>query len=391
MISEKSRKKVRKICIFLPLIVVFSIILILISIFFKHDYANFNFFGMDTFIVVSSDKNIEKEIKQNNPETIFLLFGEETYLLEISLKRIKKNFGETISGINFVTLYENNVENLIQEIETPAFGYEKKLIIIRDSKIFQKGGKGKSKEKEQTIQKINNKIKENYNDIVKDCVIIFVEESVEKNKLYNTLEKLGTVCNFEALKINQLNAKLSSICRAYKVEIASNDINYLIENSGTNMQDLINEIRKLIEYAGEGGTIKREDIDALCTKQIQAVIFDLTDNLGQKKVKEAMEVLYNLIASKEPIQKILITLYNHFKKLYFVKLSIEYNKDIAESLQLKPNQMFLVNKYRQQAKSFKTSELKNIIQKLQDLDYKYKIGLIDLNVGLEAILCAYCS
>lgn len=45
MISEKSRKKVRKICIFLPLIVVFSIILILISIFFKHDYANFNFFG----------------------------------------------------------------------------------------------------------------------------------------------------------------------------------------------------------------------------------------------------------------------------------------------------------------------------------------------------------
>ena len=208
-------------------------------------------------------EQLEKEIKQNNPETIFLLFGEETYLLENSLKRIKKNFGETISGINFVTLYENNVENLVQEIETPAFGYEKKLIIIRDSKIFQRGGKGKSKEKEQTIEKINNYIKENYNDIVKDCVIIFVEESVEKNKLYNTLEKLGMVCNFEALKINQLNAKLSSICRAYKVEIASNDINYLIENSGTNMQDLINEIRKLIEYAGEGGTIKREDIYAL--------------------------------------------------------------------------------------------------------------------------------
>ena len=92
-------------------------------------------------------EQLEKEIKQNNPETIFLLFGEETYLLENSLKRIKKNFGETISGINFVTLYENNVENLVQEIETPAFGYEKKLIIIRDSKIFQRGGKGKSKEK----------------------------------------------------------------------------------------------------------------------------------------------------------------------------------------------------------------------------------------------------
>ena len=52
---------------------------------------------------------------------------------------------------------------------------------------------------------------------------------------------------------------------------------------------------------------------------------------------------------------------------------------------------FLVNKYKLQAKGFKTSELRKIIQELQDLDYKYKIGLIDLNVGLEAILCAYCS
>ena len=87
----------------------------------------------------------------------------------------------------------------------------------------------------------------------------------------------------------------------------------------------------------------------------------------------------------------MITLYNHFKKLYFVKISIENNKDVAVSLNLKPNQMFLVNKYKTQANGFKATELRKIIQELQDLDYKYKIGLIDLNVGLEAILCAYCS
>ena len=34
-------------------------------------------------------------------------------------------------------------------------------------------------------------------------------------------------------------------------------------------------------------------------------------------------------------------------------------------------------------------ELKNILQSLCDLDYNYKIGLIDLNIGLESILCAY--
>ena len=51
--------------------------------------------------------------------------------------------------------------------------------------------------------------------------------------------------------------------------------------------------------------------------------------------------------------------------------------------------MFLVNKYKNQARFFKENELENLTKELRDLDYKYKIGLIDLNLGLEAILCAY--
>ena len=157
------------------------------------------------------------------------------------------------------------------------------------------------------------------------------------------------------------------------------------------MQDLINEIRKLIEYAGEGGKIQKEDIDKLSIKKIESVIFDLTDSLGKRDIQKALEVLKNLIYSKEPLQKILITLYNHFKKLYFVKLSLKYNKDIISSLKLKPNQTFLVNKYKTQAKYFEEKELRDTLQSLIDLDYQYKNGLIDLQVGLEAILCKYCS
>lgn len=89
------------------------------------------------------------------------------------------------------------------------------------------------------------------------------------------------------------------------------------------MQDLINEIRKLIEYAGKSGTIQKEDIDKLSIKKIESVIFDLTDDLGKKDITQALQVLQNLIYAKEPLPKILVTLYNHFKKLYFTKLSIK--------------------------------------------------------------------
>ena len=157
------------------------------------------------------------------------------------------------------------------------------------------------------------------------------------------------------------------------------------------MQDLINEIRKLIEYAGENGKIKKEDIDKLTIKKLESVIFDLTDSLGKKDTKTALTVLQNLIYEKEPLQKILITLYNHFKKIYLTKIAMKENKNVAQSLNLKPNQTFLVKKYQMQAKYFKENELKVILQSLRDLDYKYKIGEIDLQVGLESILCTYCS
>ena len=123
------------------------------------------------------------------------------------------------------------------------------------------------------------------------------------------------------------------------------------------MQELINEIRKLIEYVGQGGTITKEAVDMLSIKKLESVIFDLTDTLGKKDTKKAL---------KE-------------------------NKNIAQSLNLKPNQTFLVKKYQMQAKYFKENELKIILQSLRDLDYKYKIGEIDLQVGLESILCTYCS
>lgn len=63
----------------------------------------------------------------------------------------------------------------------------------------------------------------------------------------------------------------------------------------------------------------------------------------------------------------------------------------GEVLDLKPNQAFLVGKYKTQANSFSEEELKDILHALIALDSNYKVGLIDLNIGLESILCTYCS
>lgn len=338
-----------------------------------------------------SIENLEKELKTGKLNSIYLFYGEETFLLESCLKKIKNNFGERKAGINEIKLEETTINNIIEDIETPAFGYEKKLIIARNTGLFKKEGKKKTGVNQELISKVAEYIKENNTIMQEAVVLVFIEEEIEKNALYKVIEQYGVICEFQQLKPVQIIARLKAITKAYQVQVEDSTLNYFIECCGINMQDLINEIRKLIEYVGTNGTMTKGMIDLLCIKQFDSVIFDLTDNLGKKKIEKALEVLHGLLYQKEPIQKILITLYHHFKKLYFIKIAQRENKNIAESLKLKPNQMFLVNKYKSQADYFQEQELKQMVEELMNLDYYYKTGLIDLNVGLEAILCRYCS
>ena len=336
-------------------------------------------------------ENLEQELKQGKLNNLYLLYGEEEFLLDTCVKKIKKLFGQMLLGINFIQIDETNVDTLITEISTPAFCYPQKLIIAKKTGLFRKQKKGTTKKENSEDNKISSYIEENINMIKDSVILVFIEDEVDKNDLYKAIEKNGVVCNFEKIKPVEISARLKAICNAYKVNIDNNTMGYFIETCGTNMQVLINEIRKLIEYTGENGTITKEAIDLLSIKDLEAVIFDLTDGLGKKDIKKALDTLNDLLYNKEPIQKILITLYNHFKKLYITSLAIEYNRNITESLNLRPNQMFLANKYKIQVGYFNKTVLRKILQELIDLDYNYKQGNIDINVGLEAILCTYCG
>ena len=309
--------------------------------------------------------------------SIYLFYGEEKYLIETELNKIKKQFGEKVPGINYLLIDETNYFQILSDIQTPAFGYPKKLIIAKNTGLFQKSGRGKKKGENQNSSnhyssQLARYIEENWTNLEETVILIFVEETVEKNELYESIEKHGQILQFQKLKPIEAQKRIQTICQAYGVKIDSATSQYLIETCGTEMQTLINEIRKQIEYVQKDGTITKENIDQLAIKQLDMVIFDLTDQLGKKEIKKSLEILDELLYEREPIQKILISLYYHFKKLYFTKIAIEEKEDIAKALKLKPNQLFLVSKYRNQCQYFSKEKLREILQSMINLDEDYK-------------------
>ena len=85
-----------------------------------------------------------------------LLYGEERYLLETRLKKLKKEFGEMINGINFVQIDADTISELISDIETPAFGYPTKLIVAKNTGLFKKEKRtSKSKSAKEDKKKVD--------------------------------------------------------------------------------------------------------------------------------------------------------------------------------------------------------------------------------------------
>ena len=66
-------------------------------------------------------ESLEKELKQGNLDSLYLLYGEEVFLLETCVKKIKKLFGKLIVGINYIVIDETNVQNLIADIRNACF------------------------------------------------------------------------------------------------------------------------------------------------------------------------------------------------------------------------------------------------------------------------------
>lgn len=77
----------------------------------------------------------------------------------------------------------------------------------------------------------------------------------------------------------QIEKRLEVIAKSYNVGLEKGVLKQLIEISGTSMQELINELRKQIEYVGEGGIITSKTVNDLAIKTLDSNIFDLTDNL----------------------------------------------------------------------------------------------------------------
>ncbi len=315
---------------------------------------------------------------------LILITGEDVYEREQKLEQIKSGFGECIKGINFIVMDKTNIDNLESEINTYPFGFSRKLIIVKIDK----------KEKEdsdssETVEEKNDWLTPSMEETLKaleDVVVVFYGDIKKTTKIYKLVQKSGECILCDKKKEYDILSWASRAFAVNGIEISNADINYLISICGTDKLMLKSEMDKLVDYTYESKKVTKKDIDAICIRTSDVIIFDLTDSLGNKDIKTALNALNELIENKEPIQKIAIMIAKHFKALLVAKIAMMENKNVLDELATKSP--YAANKYKNQAKSFSLEELKQKVLDFSKLDIDSKTGKIDLKIGLERIICS---
>lgn len=332
-------------------------------------------------------KNINKDLKQKEFKPIYLLFGEENYILDSFINKFKEAFSD--GNMLSVFVYNENTfdeEKVKYKISENPFMCDKKLIVLDRVKIFN------NKKIEALIEAIDNNIENNV------ILIIELEETNDKDrgksykvdkrtKLYKYIQDSGYICECSKLNDDGLKMFIKNILDKNQKAIESTKtLFYFIDKCGTNLYNIKNELDKLISYVGDKNIITKDDIDEIVSDTVEDQVFKMIDYMNKKDLQVALKLYSDLLYKKTPIRKIMALFTKNYFQMFTVMDMIENqksNKEIMEHLKI---QNWQLNNIINQSRGYKKTDILQKLNRINELDILQKTGNIQENLLIELLM-----
>jgi len=219
------------------------------------------------------------------------------------------------------------------------------------------------------------------------AVLIFNESEVDKrSRMFKAVKDCGYVCEMNGLSEDDLSVWVAQLLNKDSKKISRDDLRVLLERIGTDMENIETEVEKLVCYIGDREVVTKEDILTVTTEQISGKIFAMTDALGAKNKKLALELYHDLLSVRE---KPMTVLYLMVRQCNMILQAAEMNRQgldrstIASKAGMPP---FAVGKCLSQAKNFTKQQLLHLITYGTELEEQIKTGRIDERIAVELFL-----
>lgn len=325
---------------------------------------------------------LKMALKQKTLGRLYIFHGEETFLLHHYLEQMKKLLLDPLTeSFNYHRLNSETFElrAFADAVENLPMMAEATLVQIDDVDIF----------------KLNESDREKMAEILRDipdyCTVVFTyltaawKPDKRLKKLWDAVDSSGLVVEFAKQDQKDLIAWVTRHFAANKKRISTDLCAYLIDITGGTMTALGSEIDKICAYSG-AEEIKKTDIDAVTEPVLDAVVFQMTDQLSAGRYDQAMQKLQQLLKMQQEPLAILGAVGSHFRRISAARTLLDNGKNAYDLQKLCGIPDYPARKTMEAARRCTPQFCRMAAQLVLETDYQIKTSFDEPERLLELLI-----
>lgn len=310
-------------------------------------------------------------------KNFYLLYSNDGAILNKEINDLEKKLDISDNDIIYYNI--DDIDGIINEASTIGMFSLNKFIIINMDSYFKD---------KKDIPNIN--LLENYFDSYNsNSYLVFVcnSDSIDsRKKIVNLIKKYGIVKKLE-VNDNYLNDYVNNYLKDNGYKINNGDVVYFINRVGNNINNVTNELDKLMLYKINDKIINRNDIYLLTVENIDDSIYDLVNCILKNDNEKAIKLYNNFIDNGMDVNQIVAIIAAQIRLLYQVKRlynSGKSNDEIAKILEFKS--VYRVKYLLSDSYYYSESDLVKYLSKLADIDNAIKTSNGDGNMLMQLFI-----
>jgi len=300
-----------------------------------------------------------------NKSNLILFYGQNQGAKEEEISKIlEKNKDKTLNRYEEKQILENN-EDFFNSIMSNALFDNQKIITI-------------NRATDKLLKTIENILEKNITDI---SIVINSNILEKKSKLRSLFEKnKNLICvPFYPDTLENLSKLTSNFFRQNNVAISQSNINLIVNKCNGDRGILRNELEKIKFFAQNGKKITTENLLRLVNLIENYSISELIDNCLAKNQKKTINILNENNYNNEDCIIIIRTFLNKLKKLLYLSINYQKNKDLNQTISNAKPPIFWKDKdiIKQQLTKWTSVQLKKLIIDTNEVELEIKKNSIN--------------
>ena len=325
---------------------------------------------------------LKAHVKEKTFDRLYVFYGAERFLLEHYLLQMKKHLlDELTESFNYHRFTSENfdLQSFADAVENLPMMAESTMVWVDEVDIF----KMNEADREKMISVLT--------DIPDYCTVVFTYETTNfkpdkrLKKLWDAVNKYSELIEFAKQSQRDLIAWITRHFAANQKRITPDLCAYLIDITDGTMTSLAGEISKICAYSGSD-EIKRSDIDAVTEPVLDAVVFQMTDLMGQGEYGGALLKLQQLLKMQQDPIFILGAIGSHFRRLATARTLLDNGRNASELMRLCGISDYAARKTMNAAGRFSAKFYAKAAQLVLESDRQMKTSYDDPKRILEVLI-----